>query len=38
MSINLREETLHLSPIEQRVEDYYLIQKGFLNEKHKKAL
>lgn len=38
MSINLREETFHLSPVEQRVEDYYLIQKLMLEEKHKKHL
>lgn len=37
-SINLREETLHLSPVEQRVEDYINIRKGWLEEKHKRAL
>lgn len=37
-SIALREETMHLSPIELRTEDYYLLRTKAVDDKHRRML
>jgi hypothetical protein len=37
-SIVLRDKTIHLQPVELRVEDYFLIRNKKLNENHKEHL